>query len=197
MGLWTEEIAAVGPIDLRFYDAHPDPVGAALKAESDRADVLFGPYGRGPALAVARASCGVVWNGGGATDRLVAPQFPRVVNIPAPAVTYLKGGLEAIHSADPRFGTLVILHTARGFSEEVARGAMAAASELGFSVTEVVFQPGRVVELLLRSPKADVLAVVGSFRDEVEAIGAVNRGRWRAILSVAAGVDEVLETLGA
>ena len=196
MRLWVEEIVADCSVDLKFYDAHPDPVEAVRRAEFFGPDVLFGPYGRGPALAVARATSRLVWNGGGATDRLAWPRFPNVVNVLAPAASYVDGGLAAIRSADPQIRSLVALHTGRGFPGEVARGAIAAASEVGMSCSDVVFTPGRAAESASRIPRGDVLAIAGSFQDELEMVQALDRRRWRAVLSVAAGVDEVLEALG-
>ena len=196
VGLWAEEVAEPESVALTLYDTHPDPVSAVRQAEASRPDVLFGPYGRGPALAVARATSRLVWNGGGATARLAAPEFENVVNIPAPAASYFEGGLEAIRAADPQVGSVVVIHTGRGFSGEVARGAVSSAKRMGMTCAEVLFQPGRAGESLSRAPGGDVLAMVGSFEDELEVVRAVKRRRWRAVLSVAAGVDEVLEALG-
>ena len=195
MRLWVEEIVADWSVDLKFYDAHPDPAEATRRAQVWGPDVLFGPYGRGPALAVARATSRLVWNGGGATDRLAWPRFSNVVNVLAPAASYLDGGLAAIRSADPQIRSLVVLHTGRGFPGEVARGAMSAAVGLGMSCAEVLFQPGGAEESVSRTPSGDVLAIVGSFQDELEIIRALDRRRWRAVLAVAAGVDEVLEPM--
>ena len=194
--LWSDEVAGPAPVDLELYDTHPDPVSAVRRAEASRPDVLFGPYGRGPALAVARATSRLVWNGGGATARLAAPEFDNVVNIPAPAASYFEGGLAAIRAGDPQVASLVVIHTGKGFSGEVAAGAASAAEAVAVTCTEVLFRPGCAGEALSRAPGADVLALVGSFGDELEMVRAVKRRPWRAVMSVAAGVDEVLEALG-
>jgi len=194
--LWVDEVAEPESVALTLYDTHPDPVSALRQAEASRPDVLFGPYGRGPALAVARATSRLMWNGGGATARLAAPEFENVVNIPAPAASYFQGGLAAIRDADPQVASMVAIHTGKGFSGEVAGGAVSAAREIGVTCAEALFQPGRASESLARAPSADVLALVGSFEDELEMVRAANRRRWRAVLSVGAGVDEVLEALG-
>ena len=194
--LWADEAVEPGSVALRLYDAHPDPVSAVRRAEAPRPDVLFGPYGRGPALAVARATSRLVWNGGGATARLAAPEFENVVNIPSPAASYFEGGLAAIRDVDAKVSSVVMVHTGKGFSGEVARGAVSAAKEVGMTCVEVLFQPGHAGESLSRAPGGDVLAMVGSFEDESQMARAVKRRRWRAVLSVAAGVDEVLEALG-
>ena len=194
--LWADEVAEPGPVDLRLYDTHPDPVAAVRRAEASRPDVLFGPYGRGPALAVARATSRLVWNGGGATARLAAPEFENVVNIPSPAASYFEGGLAAIRDADAGACSVVVVHTGRGFSGEVAGGAVAAAKELGMTCAEVKFRSGHAAESLSPAPGGEVLAMVGSFEDELAMVRAVKRRRWKAVLSVAAGVDEVLADLG-
>ena len=193
--LWAEKVAESGSVDLTVHDSHPDPATAVRTAETAGFDVLFGPYGRGPALAAARATSRLVWNGGGATDRLSWSRFPNVVNVLAPAASYLHGGLAAIRAADSQIRALVVLHTGRGFPGEVARGAMAAASELGMSCSDVVFPSGRAADSASRIPRGDVLAIAGSFQDELEMVQALDRRRWRAVLSVAAGVDEVLESI--
>ena len=41
-----------------------------------RPDVLFGPYGSGPMLTVARSCTRLIWNHGGASSRLARPSFP-------------------------------------------------------------------------------------------------------------------------
>lgn len=193
--LWADEIAEPESVALRLYDTHPDPVSAVRRAEASRPDVLFGPYGRGPALAVARATSRLVWNGGGATARLAAPEFENVVNIPSPAASYFEGGLAAIRDADADASSVVVVHTGKGFSGEVAGGGVAAAKKLGMTCAEVLFRPGHAAESLSRAPGGDVLAMVGAFADELEMVRDGQR-RWRAVLSVAAGVDEVLADLG-
>ena len=193
--LWAAEFAEALRVDLGLFDSHPDPVDAVRQAEAFGPDVLFGPYGRGPTMAVARATSRLVWNGGGASDRLALPGFPNVVNIPAPAASYLVGGLEAIRQACPRARSFVMLHTGRGFSGEVARGAVSAAGDLGLSCADIRFESGEAIEALSRAPGGDVLAMAGTFKDELETVRGIERWRWKAVLSVAAGVDEVLESV--
>ena len=196
MRLWSEKVAQSGSVDLTVHDAHPDPAAAVRRAESAGFDVLFGPYGRGPALAAARATSRLVWNGGGATDRLSWSRFPNVVNVLAPAASYLNGALKAIRGAEPQVRSLVVLHTGRGFPKEVARGAITAGSELGMSCSDIVFTPGKAADSASHIRGGDVLAVAGAFEDELELVQILDRRRWRAVLSVAAGVDEILESLG-
>src|ERR671913_410478 len=52
-------------VDLEVVDAHP-AAGAAMRAgAARRPDVLFGPYGSGPAVAALAATGRAVWNHGG------------------------------------------------------------------------------------------------------------------------------------
>ncbi|HZD65187.1 MAG TPA: hypothetical protein VE152_03725, partial [Acidimicrobiales bacterium] len=69
LGLWAERYAR-RPVELSVHDAHPDPVAALRTAEQERPRLLFGPYGSGPAIAVARAASRPVWNHGGASSAL-------------------------------------------------------------------------------------------------------------------------------
>ena len=73
---------------------------------------------------------------------------------------------------------------------------MSAAMQLGISCADALFQPGQAEASLSGLPGGEVLAMVGSFQDELAILRTLDRGRWRAVLSVAAGVDEVLEALG-
>ena len=66
LGLWAERAG----VALEVIDAYPSAAGTIAAAESARPDVVFGPYGSGPAVTAAAASIGVVWNHGGATARL-------------------------------------------------------------------------------------------------------------------------------
>src|SRR5918992_1279198 len=72
-------------VDLEVVDAHP-AAGAAMRAgAARRPDLLFGPYGSGPAVAALAATGRAVWNHGGATRRLPRPPFGHAANVPAPA----------------------------------------------------------------------------------------------------------------
>jgi branched-chain amino acid transport system substrate-binding protein len=159
-------------------------------------DVLFGPYGSSAALAALRVTNRVVWNHGGATSRLSRPAFPQVINVISPASTYFTGVLQAVRVTDPSAATVAILHTDRGFGQDVAAGATKTASDLGFEVRAVPFEPNHVARAASTLPMADVLLVAGSFADELAAAQILLTHPWRAAAFVGAGVDEVLATLG-
>jgi branched-chain amino acid transport system substrate-binding protein len=180
--LWAERSAA----RLSVLDAHPDSARAMEAAADVRADVWFGPYGSGPAVEAFGAACRpdgpAVWNHGGATSRLAWPEFPRVLNVLAPASTYFDGMLEAARAADPSVRTVAVVHAPTGFGRDVGRGAVACARRLGYEVVE--------------AGQADVLLVAGPFEFELAAARRLLDRPWRVAGFVGAGVEDVLAELG-
>lgn len=170
--LWASSAGAI----LDVHDAHPDPAAAVRAAESARPDLLFGPYGSGPSVAVAGATERLLWNHGGAR---LAPS-PRVVNVLAPVSTYWDG---ALHLLAPHVRTLVVRHGPTGFGQTVGEGAAATGWALGLVVT---------VEDLDGTTEGDLLLVAGGFAEEQAVAAAALPGRWRAAGFVGAGVEEVL-----
>jgi ABC-type branched-subunit amino acid transport system substrate-binding protein len=186
--------AAQAGVDLAIADAHPSPAAAvASVAVGYRIDVLFGPYGAGPAVATARAAPTVLWNHGGASARLVRQEFPQVVNVPAPAATYLAAVIRALDAAELAGAEAVLLHSRTGFGREVAGGALGGAGDIGLAVTAIPFDPGDGdgAARAVQGRRADVLLVAGGFDDELAVAARLLRRRWRAVAMVAAGVDEV------
>lgn len=159
--------AGTAGVALELIDAYPSVAAAVVTAEASRPAILFGPYGVGPAAAAARASVGVVWDHGGATARLGRPAYPRVVNLPSPARTYLAAVLDALVADGLRAGSeIVVLHGESGFGREVAGGTAMAAQRLGVVVHPVSFPlgqgPATVVHhaFLARRAAAAVASVV-------------------------------------
>ena len=183
-------------VELDVRDTAADPGAAMRAAIAAHPDVLFGPYGSSAALAALRVTNRVVWNHGGATSRLSRPAFPQVINVISPASTYFAGVLEAVRVTDPSAATVTILHTDRGFGQDVAAGATKAASDLGFEVQAFPFEPTHAARTASTLPIADVLLVAGSFADELTAAHILLTHPWRAAAFVGAGVDEVLAPLG-
>ena len=164
LALWADRCG----VSLEVIDAYPSAASAIRAAEASRPDVVFGPYGSGPALAAAAASKGVVWNHGGATARLARPAYPRVVNAESPAYRYLAAVLETLVAEGLGKGSeVVIMHVDTGFGREVAEGAAVAARRLGLLRRSVSFRPGRARDVLAQVPAGDVLLSVGSFDDDV------------------------------
>lgn len=179
--LWAEAAGA----DLRTYDAEPDPTSATRAALATTPDLVFGPYGSGPARAVLGAAAGrLVFNhGGSAHDDLGTS-----VNVLAPADTSWQGavrlaayvGLRSVHVA----------HGDSGFGRTVGGGAYAEAVRLGLAATR-----GRLSAN--DAPPAELLLTAGRFAQEQAAAAALLPGPWRLAGFCGAGVDEVLAFLGA
>ena len=193
LAVWAER-AGVG---LEVIDAYPSAASAMRAAEASRPEVVFGPYGSGPALAAAAAAKGVVWNHGGATARLGRPAYPRVVNVESPAYRYLAAVLETLAADGLGEGSeVVIMHVDTGFGREVAEGAAVAARRLGLPRRLVTFRSGRVKDVLAQVPAGDVLLSAGSFDDDVAIAQWDSERRWRAVGLVAAGVGELRHAIG-
>ena len=119
LALWADRSGVI----LEVIDAYPSAASAIRAAEASRPDVVFGPYGSGPALAAAAASKGVLWNHGGATARLARPAYPRVVNVESPGYRYLAAVLETLVAEGLDEGLeVVVMHVDTGFGREVAKG---------------------------------------------------------------------------
>ncbi len=171
-------------IEMTVFDAHPDPVAALSRASQVAPDLLFGPYGSGPTVAVARATSRLVWNHGGAR----VPEAANLVTVLAPADTYFHGAIQAVRNADAGIRTVCVLSSKTGFSDAVASGATREATRLGLRAIA-----GRLPD---GACSADMLLVCGPFADEVGAARRLLPGSWRAAGFVGAGVEEVLAELG-
>jgi branched-chain amino acid transport system substrate-binding protein len=200
LALWARSAADLPPpadrVDLSVHDAAPDPTGALRAALETRPQLLFGPYGSGPALAVARSTGRLVWNHGGAASELGGPAYPQVVSLPAPAWSYHAGALELLRRLDPGLVTAVLLHGQTGFGRDVAAGAVAAAGRLGLALRRLGLPRGRAATIASQAPEGDVLLVAGSFADELAVARAVLQRPWRAAALVAAGEEATLAALG-
>ncbi len=201
LALWAEEAAQLPVgwqvVELARVDAHPDPAAAMRTALASRPEVIFGPYGSGPAIVALRAAGGrLVWNHGGASSAIVWQRFPRVVNIAAPARTYFTGALHAVRTTDPGIESVALLHGATGFARDVATGARVTATGLGLHLAAREFVPGAAEATAARLPAADLVLVVGGFEDELTAARVLLGRPWRAAAFVSAGVEEVLAPLG-
>jgi len=190
--VWADRFA--GGVELMAIDAHPDPRAAARRAVRAEPDLLFGPYGSGPAREVAAASARLVWNHGGARVEAAG----NVVSVLAPADTYFDGAVRAVHRADPGLPGVSIRYAGSGFPRAVAAGAAASARALGLRVSCTPL-PADPTGDSTGDPTGDptgLLLVAGGFADELAAARRLLPGRWRAAGLVGAGVEEVLADLG-
>jgi ABC-type branched-subunit amino acid transport system substrate-binding protein len=186
LALWAERSGVI----LEVIDAYPSAASAIRAAEASGPDVVFGPYGSGPALG----------GGGGrkegSSNKNGAP-YPRVVNVESPAYRYLAAVLETLAAEGLGEGSeVVIVHVDTGFGREVAEGAATAARRLGLLWRSVTFRPGRARDVLAQVPAGDVLLSAGSFDDDVAIAQWASERRWRAVGLVAAGVDEIRHAIG-
>jgi len=184
--LWAGWFAGRDAVKLETYDAYPDPVNAVRRAERDGFDLLFGPYGSGPAASAAGATKHLMWNHGGARVRPAG----NVVSVLAPAVRYFDGTVQVVVRADPAVRRVAVIGSGTGFARAVADGGDRAAAGLGLVVRRAALPAAR-------APVAELLLVAGAFREELDAARLLLPGRrWRAAGFVGAGVEEVLAGIG-
>jgi branched-chain amino acid transport system substrate-binding protein len=183
--IWASQFAGRPAPRLAIYEAHPDPATAVRRAERDGFDLLFGPYGSGPATAVAAATSRLMWNHGGAQ----VVRAWNVVSVLAPASRYFDGTVQVVARADPSVRRVTVVRSGTGFARTVGDGGERAAIALGMAVRRATFPADRV-------PEAQLLLVVGDFQDELDAARRLLPGRWRAAGFVGAGVEEVLAGIG-
>jgi branched-chain amino acid transport system substrate-binding protein len=199
--LWATRASGVPApwtgVELEVIDAYPSAAAAMRTAVTHRPDVVFGPYGSGPAVAALKATQRAVWNHGGATALLRRPALAHAINVVAPAAGYFDGVLRAIQTADQEIARVALLHSITGFGQEVASGAAAISRELGLELQATPYAPGQVAAAADALRPADALLVVGGFDDELAAARHLLGRGWRAAAFVGAGVEEVLAPLWA
>lgn len=125
--------AAAAGAALRVEDDRSEPARAAelTAALAAGADLVFGPYGSGPARAVARAMAGrpeVVWNHGGAE---VPRTGARVVDVLGPAGSYWRGLPRALRALGEDPARVAVVRCPGDFGAAVAAGAERALAEAG------------------------------------------------------------------
>lgn len=198
--LWAKKAANLPArftkVELDVQDTGVDIHQALQAALATRPDVLFGPYGSGPMLTIARSSPRLTWNHGGASSRLARPSFPQVVNVLSPASTYFASVLQAIHSFDPGASTVSLFHSTTGFGQDVAAGAKLEAARLQMTIQVVSYKSSQILQTVESVPGGDILLVVGNFADERAVAPLLLTRKWRYVAFVGAGVDEVLAPLG-
>lgn len=197
--LWARRAATLpagwAGVELAVVDAAGRPAEAMRELVADGVDVVFGPYGSGPARRACAATDRLVFNHGGATAALRRPDYPRVVNVPAPAATYLHGAVDVVCANEPGTASLTVVHTTTGFAAEVAHGVADHARTRGLTPTMTACRPGSVTSVAHDVPRAEMLAMAGRFDDEQAALQRLRNRGWTAAAFVGAGVDEVFAEL--
>ena len=199
------------PVQLKHYDDQSVAQTARAMTEKlildDGVDLLLGPYSSVLTLAaapVAEQFQRVLWNHGGASDRIYDQGFRWVVGILTPASSYLLGVIDLARERDPRARRLAILHSNRGsFPVAVASGVESYAAQQGY---QIAFK-GKVhpsttdfsltLEQLEKS-EPDIVLGVGRIQDDLLLARQMvqRRIRAKAIALVAAGIGQFGEALG-
>lgn len=210
-GMYVPSAGGRLPVHLTHYDDESTVHGARSMTErliaEDGVDILLGPYSSVLTLAacdVAERHGTVLWNHGGASDRIYEQGFRWCVGVLAPASRYLVGLVDLLLDRDPRPRRVVILHAQRGtfpaavaagLEEEAARRASRVVLERAYQV------PGTDFSALLDEVEAagpDLVAGVGRIQDDLALARQIrSRGlRAEAIALVVAGVAEFGRELG-
>ena len=210
-GIYVASAGGRLPVDLTHYDDGSTVHGARSMTQrlivEDGVDILLGPYSSVLTLAacsVAEEHGAVLWNHGGASDRIYEQGFRRCVGVLAPASRYLVGLVDVLLDRDPRPRSVAILHAQRGtFSPAVASGLEAEVARRG---SEVVLKraypvPATDFSTLLdevEDAEPDLVAGVGRIQDDIALARQIrSRGhRAEAVSLVVAGVAEFGRELG-
>ena len=197
--------------DVLHYDDASDP--ATVRAVTrrlivvDRVDILIGPYSSvltSAAAEVAEAHGKLMWNQGGASDRVYQQGYRWVVGILTPASGYLTGLLPLVRRADPSAGSVAVVRAATGeFPRAVCSAVEVSASGQGFATGPTIeFSAGSddfsgVLEEV-RAQKPDVVVAVGRVRNDLRLArqlvdSGMNAG---AAVVVAAGIQGFQDDLG-
>jgi branched-chain amino acid transport system substrate-binding protein len=168
---------ALGPVALTVFDAHPDPAAAWRKAEAAAPHLLFGPYGSGPARAVATVASRLWWNHGGAEPG--AGRAP-AVDLLASASSYHVGTLRTLVAADPSLRSVTVVHGRSGFGRAVGEGALAEAGRLGLEAVAVPLASAEALAAANSHAAGGVLLVAGSFEEELAVARQALPGPWSA-----------------
>ena len=176
-------VAAYGKtilVHLIHYDDRSRQSSAADMSErlisEDNIDLLLGPYSSSLAIAVATVAerfRRVLWNHGGASDRIYQQGYRWVVGVLSPASSYLHGVVDLVREMDPHASRLAVLRSQRGsFSLQVASGAETNAARSGFHTvfSEVYESPAKDFSrqlVDLSKGRADLVIGVGRIEDDL------------------------------
>jgi branched-chain amino acid transport system substrate-binding protein len=171
---------ALRTVSVVHYDdaSRPDQVQLLTQRliREDRVDLVIGPYSSGLALAaaaVAEQFGKVLWNQGGASDRIYQQGYRWVVGILTPASEYLSGLSPLVLEAHPEAGSLAIVRAATGsFPKLVSDVVARRAAESGFSTVLIQeYDPAiadfsSIIDRLLDA-RPDLLLAVGRIQNDL------------------------------
>lgn len=184
---------------LRLEDDRSDPAESArlLSAMAPGADLAFGPYGSGPARAVAEAMAGrpeVVWNHGGAA---AGPRRGRMVDVLGPADAYWRGLAPALAAAGAPASAAAVVRAPGGFGAAVAAGAIASLAAAGHAPEVVDLDPGDPARAVARARAVGATWVAGGGRpDDDLALARAAAAAGLGCALVVCGVELAARELG-
>ena len=210
-GMYVASAGRNLPLDLIHYDDESTVHGARSLTErlivDDAVDILLGPYSSVLTLAacnVAEEHGAVLWNHGGASDRIHEQGFRRCVGILAPASHYMVGLVDLLLERDPRPRRVAILHARRGtFPGAVASGLETEVIGRGSEVVlnrayQVPVSDFSTLMAEVEAAEPDLVAGAGRIQDDL-ALAREIRSRGlhaEAVALVVAGVAEFGGELG-
>ena len=210
-GIFVKSLAKRLPLQLVHMDdcSRADAAGRCAEEliQDYRVDLLLGPYSSVLTLAVAPVAekhRRILWNHGGASDRIFSEGYRWVVGILTPASKYLGGLIDLVKETDPGSRRVALLYSGRGsFAESVASGIVSYAGQQGFLVTfQVRYQPPveDFAPLLreIQESESDIIIGVGRIQEDLLLARQIVQGgvRAKAIALVAAGIGQFSEALG-
>ena len=210
-GLSVKTGAARFPVHFVHYDDESDPIRCQELTErllaEDRVDILLGPYSSGLALRAASVAANhrrVLWNHGGASDRVYQLGKGWAVGVLTPASAYFHGVIEYAISQHPDVLRVAIVHSTAGeFPRDVASGATRYLERVGLPLVATERYKagtedfgGTLMNLQRAIP--DLVLVVGRIEDDIRfAEQYVNCGVDVGMVAlIAAGIEQFGRTLG-
>ena len=173
----------------------------------DRVDILIGPYSSvltSAAAEIAETHGKLLWNQGGASDRVYQQGYRWIVGILTPASRYLAGLLPLVRQTDPSAGAIAIARAATGeFPKAVSSGMLAKAQEHGFTTVLDTKSPASKADFTdvvheLIAAKPDLVLVVGRVHNDIQLARQLAESSMTAgaVVAVAAGIEAFQEDLG-
>ena len=142
----------------------------------DQVDLVMGPYSSGlaqAAAAVAEQYGKVLWNQGGASDRIYQQGYRWVVGILTPASEYLSGLPQLVLESRPEARSLAIVRAATGsFPKMVSDVVVGRAADLGFRTVLIEEHDPAIGDFSstidrLQDARPDLLLAVGRIENDL------------------------------
>lgn len=197
--------------DVLYYDDASDPTSVRAATRrlivDDRVDILIGPYSSvltSAAAEIAEAHGKLLWNQGGASDRVYQQGYRWTVGILTPASRYLVGLLPLVRQADPSADSVALIRASTGeFPRAVCSGVEVGLQGLRFTTVLAEEFPASTDDFStliegIRAEHPDVVVAVGRVGNDLRlARQLVNSGIGAgAAVTVAAGIQEFQDELG-